>query len=93
MRIDETDSVTEPELLMEVMEIREALEEAQTEERVDQIRQDNKGMHARPSSCPQTPLADPVPPTRPQIRSPLSFNPSRPRSRPARPTCHLPKTS
>lgn len=62
MRIDETDSVTEPELLMEVMEIREALEEAQSEEQVDQIRQDNEG---HPPFLPHrrsTPSAFPTPP-------------------------------
>lgn len=35
--------MTDPELLMEIMEVREALEEATTEEEVSTIRQTNKG--------------------------------------------------
>ncbi|TNY17010.1 hypothetical protein DMC30DRAFT_333024, partial [Rhodotorula diobovata] len=40
--IGEADPVTDPELLMAIMEVREALEEAQTEDEVAQIRQRNK---------------------------------------------------
>ncbi|GJN89192.1 hypothetical protein Rhopal_002169-T1 [Rhodotorula paludigena] len=40
--IGEADPVTDPELLMTIMETREALEEAQTEDEVARIRQQNK---------------------------------------------------
>lgn len=51
--IAEEDKMDDPELLMEIMEVREALEDAQTQEEVDEIRQSNAGMCIRPMS--QTP--------------------------------------
>lgn len=44
VRIEEQDKMEDPELLMEILEIREALADAQTEEEVQQIRSDNAGM-------------------------------------------------
>lgn len=41
--ISETDSLTDPTLLMEVMEAREELEGASTAEEVDSLRQQNDG--------------------------------------------------
>ena len=41
MIIGESDPVTDPELLMEIMEVREALEEATTTEEVEALRQTN----------------------------------------------------
>lgn len=41
--IGETDAVTDPELLMTIMETREALDEATSEEEVQAIREQNKG--------------------------------------------------
>lgn len=41
--IAESDSLTDPELLMEVMEAREELEEASTQEECDAVRESNKG--------------------------------------------------
>ena len=40
---EETDSLTDPDLLMEVLEAREELEEAETNEQVDALRQANHG--------------------------------------------------
>lgn len=42
--IEEGESLEDPELLMIVMETREALEEAQSESEVDEIRKVNKGL-------------------------------------------------
>lgn len=41
--IAESDSLTDPELLMEVMEAREELEEASTQEECDAVRESNRG--------------------------------------------------
>lgn len=41
--IGEAEPVTDPELLMQIMEVREALEEASTEEDVSRIRDENRG--------------------------------------------------
>lgn len=41
--IQEEDKMDDPELLMEILEVREALEDAQTAEEVDEIRSNNKG--------------------------------------------------
>ena len=43
IQVSETDSVADPALLMTIMETREALDEATTEEEVLQIREQNKG--------------------------------------------------
>ena len=51
---EETDSLTDPDLLMEVLEAREELEEATSAEQVDGLRQANHGMSATPSPCPLT---------------------------------------
>ncbi|KAK4053276.1 molecular chaperone [Microbotryomycetes sp. JL221] len=42
VHIGEADAVTDPELLMDIMEVRESLEEAETEDQVSQIRDANK---------------------------------------------------
>lgn len=42
--MEEADSLTDPVLLMEVMEAREELEEASSEEEVEAVRAANKGM-------------------------------------------------
>ncbi|KDE07567.1 hypothetical protein MVLG_02236 [Microbotryum lychnidis-dioicae p1A1 Lamole] len=42
VEIGEAEAVTDPELLMDIMDTREALEDAQTEEEVAQIRSDNQ---------------------------------------------------
>lgn len=42
IEIGEADSVTDPDLLMAILETRENLEEATTQEEVDSIRQTNK---------------------------------------------------
>lgn len=41
--VREEDKMDDPELLMEIMEVREALEDAQTQEQVDEIRDNNSG--------------------------------------------------
>lgn len=43
--IGEADSVSDPELLMSIMETREALEDASTEDEVAEIREENQGSH------------------------------------------------
>lgn len=43
VRIEEQDKMEDPALLMEILEVREGLEEAISEEEVQQIRQQNKG--------------------------------------------------
>lgn len=43
VQIEEQDKMEDPELLMEILEVRESLEEAQTQEEVDAIRDSNKG--------------------------------------------------
>ena len=43
--VSETDQVEDPELLMEILESREALEEAQAQSDVDSIREENAGAH------------------------------------------------
>ena len=45
----ESDNVDDPTLIMEVMEKREELDSAETQEEVDEIRQGNMGEH--PVSC------------------------------------------
>jgi len=42
VQIEEQDKMEDPELLMEILEVREALEEASTEEEVGAIRDQNK---------------------------------------------------
>lgn len=42
--VGETSNVTDPELLMTIMETREALDEAQSEEEVAEIRERNKSL-------------------------------------------------
>jgi Fe-S protein assembly co-chaperone HscB len=41
--IEEEDKMEDPELLMEIMEVRESLEDANTQEEVDTIREENRG--------------------------------------------------
>ena len=43
IEIGETDSLEDPELIMEVMEARERLESAETREEVDEIQVENQG--------------------------------------------------
>jgi hypothetical protein len=43
MPIEETDSLTDPELLMDILDAREELEEAQTEEDMEKVRSINAG--------------------------------------------------
>lgn len=45
VEIEEQDKMEDPELLMEILEVRESLEEAQTEEEVAAIRDQNTGMY------------------------------------------------
>ncbi|SGY48794.1 BQ5605_C001g00694 [Microbotryum silenes-dioicae] len=47
IEIGEAEAVTDPELLMDIMDTREALEDAQTEEEVAQIRSDNQSRFIR----------------------------------------------
>ena len=49
VRIEEQDKMEDPALLMEILEVREALEEAISEEEVQQIRQQNRGKYCRGS--------------------------------------------
>jgi hypothetical protein len=42
--IGETDSLDDPELIMEIMEAREGLESAESREDADRIRAENQGM-------------------------------------------------
>ena len=49
MIIGESDPVTDPELLMEIMEVRETLEEATTTEQVEALRQTNSRTLSLPS--------------------------------------------
>ncbi|KAM0755084.1 hypothetical protein T439DRAFT_322138 [Meredithblackwellia eburnea MCA 4105] len=42
VEVNEEDKVTDPELLMQVMEIREQIEDAQTRDEVEQIREENQ---------------------------------------------------
>jgi molecular chaperone HscB len=44
VEIEEQDKMEDPEMLMEILEVRESLEEAQTEEEISVIRDQNKGM-------------------------------------------------
>ena len=53
--MSESDSLQDPELLMEVMELREKLEEAQTEDEAAEVRAEN----AREYS-PQPPIPSPL---------------------------------
>ena len=55
--IGEADSVSDPELLMAIMETREALEDATTQEEVDAIRAANRRTCPRPELCPTSQLA------------------------------------
>lgn len=48
---EESDSLTDPDLLMEVLEAREELEEAESAEQVDALREANHGTSVRPSPC------------------------------------------
>lgn len=43
VEIEEQDKMEDPELLMEILEVRESLAEAQTEEQISSIREQNKG--------------------------------------------------
>ena len=54
--IAETDSLDDPALLMDVMEAREELEEAQTEEEVERVKASNAGQYM--SSAPIPPFVD-----------------------------------
>ena len=45
--IAETDSLDDPALLMDVMEAREELEEAETEEEVERVKASNAGQYER----------------------------------------------
>lgn len=40
----ETDNMSDPEMLMAILEAREVLEEAQSEEEVETLREENAGM-------------------------------------------------
>lgn len=51
LEIGESDNVQDKELIMEILELREALEEAEDQEAVDEIRAENAGM--RCNFCPQ----------------------------------------
>ena len=44
IEIGETDSLEDPDLIMEVMEARERLESAESREEVDEIQVENQGM-------------------------------------------------
>lgn len=44
IEIGETDSLEDPELIMEVMEARERLESAESREEVDEIQVENQGI-------------------------------------------------
>lgn len=48
--IGEADPVTDPDLLMTIMETREELEDAQSEEDMNRIRDRNKGAFVTPNS-------------------------------------------
>ena len=48
--IGESESVDDPELIMEIMDAREALDNAETREEVERIRQANTG---KPCTAPQ----------------------------------------
>ena len=56
VQIEEQDKMEDPELLMEILEVRESLEEAQTQEEVDAIRDSNKGDLLR-LPCTRAPFA------------------------------------
>ncbi|CAM0141470.1 unnamed protein product [Umbelopsis sp. WA50703] len=43
VEVSESESLEDPELLMEVMEVREQMEEAETEEDIEKLRLDNEG--------------------------------------------------
>jgi DnaJ-domain-containing protein 1 len=44
VEVAESESLEDPELLMEVMEIREQMEEAETEDDINKLKQENSGM-------------------------------------------------
>lgn len=44
VEVAESESLEDPELLMEVMEIREQMEEAETEDDIKKLKQENSGM-------------------------------------------------
>jgi molecular chaperone HscB len=44
VEVSESESLEDPELLMEVMEVREQMEEAETEEDIEKLRLDNEGV-------------------------------------------------
>ena len=45
LNVSETDQLEDPELLMQILESREALEEAQAQAEVDVIREENAGVY------------------------------------------------
>lgn len=58
VQIEEQDKMEDPELLMEILEVRESFEEAQTQEEVDAIRDSNKAMHEETLSELERALAE-----------------------------------
>lgn len=43
VEVSESESLEDPELLMEVMEVREQMEDCETEEDIEKLRLDNEG--------------------------------------------------
>lgn len=95
--IGEADPVTDPELLMTIMETREELEEAEQEEDVSRIRDRNRGesfspRDGRTCSSARKPLADGKSAS-PQRAGNASSTRSRPHSRLRSPTSRRPGIS